>query len=112
MNCPRCDKPVKQTAAWHGQPLSVFAFCECGWESPMLDGVVVADGAHRLAKLKAAGAKPGWYGPDGEKASWYWEEGEDDSCAMVWHGLTIGGAKNEVLATARLCGFVEVTNVD
>jgi hypothetical protein len=45
-------------------------------------------------------AKPGWYGPDGEKAIEH-SEAYMEYC-IIWHGHYI------TKTNARLCGFVEV----
>ena len=102
MNCPKCGEVSRTTAAYHHQPLTVRVMCDCcGWESPDLEALTVASPAYRLAKLKASGAAPGWYGPDGAKCD-LWNDPISNKLLISWR---CGNFSED---EARLCGFVEV----
>jgi hypothetical protein len=88
MNCPKCGEDGL-AHTFSGENDAWLECLDCGWTSPTLEALVLASPAYRKAKLRAEGAKPGWYGPDSKKL----ELGP------------IGDPKY-----ARLCGFVEVTH--
>lgn len=100
MNCPNCG-----AEDWMQQFVARDMHLECmscGWKTPGMTEMAETSPEYRLAKLKAAKAEPGWYGPDGRK----WQ---------VTIGLRTGEAylvrgpdESEDIEYARLCGFVEV----
>jgi hypothetical protein len=100
MNCPKCDVILGVSTTLYA---SVQLVCvKCGWMSESFTALVTASPAYRLAKLKASGAKPGWYGPDGERCEYC--RGTPPVSSLEWlrwrgHAIT--------LDEARLCGFVE-----
>jgi hypothetical protein len=99
MNCPKCERCLGVLNTPDGSPKYICIGCE--WESESVNALVLASPAYRLAKLKAAGAKPGWYGPDGERAGF----GPLDKGGrefVEW------GDQYFTPGEARLCGFVEV----
>lgn len=102
MNCPKCPNALGLDL--HIETLGMV--CPyCGWRSDTLEALVAASPAYRLAKLKADGAEPGWYGPDGER----WEFCVDAaSLNREGHGFCTDSPE-KMVAFARLCGFVEVT---
>jgi hypothetical protein len=77
---------------------------QCGWMPNLAFGdLVKLDVGYILAKLKADGAEPGWYGPDGKRWEKVWGLCAGEACLVL-------GATSITLQFARLCGFVEVPN--
>ena len=103
MNCPKCDNHdlVVIGASW----MDYRPYCkQCGWMPNLAFGdLVKLDVGYILAKLKADGAEPGWYGPDGEKAGLRPID-EGGKLFVDW------GNQYFTPDEARLCGFVEVPN--
>jgi hypothetical protein len=96
VNCPKC--PNQELIIIGADWANSRPYCKaCGWmpHKPFVE-LVKLDVGYRLAKLKAEGAAPGWYGPDGERCGLML-----DGC-LEW--LTMLFTQEE----ARLCGFVEV----
>lgn len=100
MNCPKC--PNQELIIIGADWANSRPYCKaCGWmpHKPFVE-LVKLDVDYRLAKLKAEGAAPGWYGPDGERC---WTVGDGDRLYVIWH-QAVSLRPDE----ARLCGFVEV----
>ena len=105
MNCPKCNGELYLLARVQGPPMAVECGM-CGWHLLDLPGIITASPAYRVAKLKAHGAEPGWYGPDGERLEFC-----VDSASMIGEGRCFCADSPEKLQQlARLCGFVEVTH--
>lgn len=96
MNCPKCGVCLGVSSTPDGSPR--YLCVKCGWESQSVNDLVKASPAYRLADLKAQGAEPGWYGPDGQKCGDGYQRPD-----MVWWRHTLFTQQE-----ARLCGFVEV----
>ena len=99
MNCPKCDVTLGVNSTPDGSPQYVCV--KCGWVSESVDTMVAASPAYRLARLKASGAAPGWYGPDGAKCD-LWNDPISDKLLISWR---CGNFSED---EARMCGFVEV----
>jgi hypothetical protein len=99
MNCPKCN--VCLAVATTPDRSFQYVCVRCEWESESVNALVLASPAYRLAQLKAQGAEPGWYGPDGRRCLEYHEDSMY-SGHIVWAGDCVQKEH------ARLCGFVEV----
>ena len=100
MYCPKCGNSADGMRLHvHMDATRTKMRCDtCGWASDYVESLVRHSPAYRLARLKAQGAEPGWYGPDGQMASPF------GRLAVIWRGGVF--RFNE----ARVCGFVEVPN--
>jgi len=97
-NCPQCSHRLGLSTAAPGL-LGLCAKCpNCGWESEEIWDLIERSPSCNSAKLKASGAEPGWYGPDGQKCGDGYQRPD-----MVWWRHTLFTQQE-----ARLCGFVEV----
>jgi hypothetical protein len=103
VNCPRCESKLYMIGLVEKtRPSGPWYQCdECDWESEPVRELVLASPAYRLAQLLAQGAKPGWYGPDGEP--WYCVNGMCSGQEFLMKGQECISKGH-----ARLCGFVEV----
>jgi len=113
MNCPKCGEHTLYLPCQGAlvSPEERYRCEICDWESEPVGEMVKSSPAYRLAKLKAEGAAPGWYGPDGEKAIVMSPHPSGWGHRIQIHGCAVWGETLESTeAMARLCGLVEVTN--
>lgn len=115
MNCPKCGEIGQGLRlVVHGDATRTKMWCEnCGWSSEYVEALVEASPAYRKAQLEAKGAKPGWYGPDGEKATLepFGNQAHLGSGWRLWtlQVKVLAPTQQMLFEKARLCGFVEVT---
>lgn len=100
MNCPNCETSLGISSTLDQS--TKRQCCRCQWESPSVDELLARSPEYRLARLQAAGAEPGWYGPDGKRCRLEYDSRR--RCYwMTWRQTVVLSE-----AEARMCGFVEV----
>ena len=110
MRCPKCNGNTRILNQSTGLDLMRLECVMCGWTSETIEALLQAAKTPQqilLEKLKAEGAAPGWYGPDGRRLevrtyAWRCWMGNGD-----WLCLE-SNTEQEMFDRARLCGCVEV----
>ncbi len=105
MRCPKCNGNTRILNQSTGLDLMRLECVMCGWTSETIEALLQAAKTPQqilLEKLKAEGAAPGWYGPDGERCGIEFDE--EGNLALV----VIARAWGLPPDLAILCGCVEV----